>query len=142
MSKKIISILVIALLYSCSSTKNIDKKPLYEVLLVNNDGGANIKFYEVLTEPKEIKMLLGDETLRKKINANDINNCSFVILNSGPTLEKKNKVMIDNVHETATQIEVFVKDSQKNIEAVQTNDDTLYPYTVVKINSKKPIVIK
>lgn len=142
MSKKIISILVIALLYSCSSTKNIDKKPLYEVLLVNNDGGANIKFYEVLTEPKEIKMLLGDETLRKKINANDINNCSFVILNSGPTLENKNKVMIDNVHETATQIEVFVKDSQKNIEAVQTNDDTLYPYTVVKINSKKPIVIK
>ena len=56
MSKKIISILAIALLYSCSSTKNIEKKPLYEVLLVNNDGGANIKFYEVLTEPKEIKM--------------------------------------------------------------------------------------
>ena len=142
MSKKIISILVIALLYSCSSTKNIEKKPLYEVLLVNNDGGANIKFYEVLTEPKEIKMLLGDETLGRKIDSNDINNSSFVILNSGPTIENYNKVSIEKVIETPTQIEVYVMDNQKNIEAVQTDDDTLYPYTVVKINSKKPIIIK
>jgi hypothetical protein len=142
MSKKIILILVIVLLYSCSSTKNIEKKPLYEVLLVNNDGGANIKFYEVLTEPKEIKMLLSDEALGKKIDSNDITNSNFVILNSGPTIEKSNKISIENVIETPTQIEVYVKDSQKNIEAVQTDDDTLYPYTVVKINSKKPIVIK
>jgi hypothetical protein len=142
MSKKIISILVIALLYSCSSTKNIEKKPTYELLLVNKDGGANIKFYEVLTEPKEIKMLLGDETLRKKIDSNDITNSSFIILNSGPTIENINKVSIEKVIETPLQIEVYVKDNQKNIDAVQTDDDTLYPYTVVKINSKKPIVIK
>lgn len=142
MSKKIISILIIAILYSCASTKNIEKKPLYEVLLVNNDGGANIKFFEVLTEPKEIKMLLGDETLDKKIDSNDVTNSSFVILNSGPTIEKNNKVSIEKVIETPTQIEVYVKDSQKNIDALQTDDDTLYPYTVVKINSKKPIVIK
>ena len=140
--KKIIYILVIALLYSCSSTKNGASKPLYEVLMVNNDGGANIKFYEVLTEPKEIKMLLGDETLRKRINSNDVTNSSFVILNSGPTLEKYNKVTIEKVIETPTQIEVYIKDNQKNIDAVQTDNDTLYPYTVVKINSKKPIVIK
>lgn len=142
MSKKIILILAIALLYSCSSTKSIADKPLYEVLLVKNDGGANIKFYEIFTESKEIKMLLGDETLRKKINANDINTSNFVILNTGPTLENSNKVTIENVIETPTQIEVYIKDNQKNIEAVQTNDETLYPYTVVKINSKKPIMIK
>ena len=140
--KKIISILVILILFSCSSTKNAINKPLYEVLMVNNDGGANIKFYEVLTEPKEINMLLGDETLRKKITSNDITNCSFVILNTGPTIESNNKVTIEKVLETATQIEVYIKDNQKNIDAVQTDNDTLYPYTVVKINSKKPIVIK
>ena len=112
------------------------------MLLVNNDGGANIKFYEVLTETKEIKMLLGDETLGKKIDSNDITNSSFVILNSGPTIENSNKVSIEKVIETPTQIEVYVKDSQKNIEAVQIDDDALYPYTVVKINSKKAIVIK
>ena len=142
MSKKIILILVIVLLYSCSSSKNIEKKPLYEVLLVNNDGGSYIKFYEMLTEPKEIKLLLGDETLRKKIDSNDITNSSFIILNSGPTIETNNKVSIEKVIETPEQIEVYIKDTQKNIDAVQTDDDTLYPYTVVKINSKKPIVIK
>ena len=140
--KKIIYILVIALLYSCSSTKNAANKPLYEVLMVNNDGGANIKFYEVLTEPKEIKMLLGDETLRKKIKPNEITDSSFVILNTGPTLETNNKVTIEKVIETATQIEVYIKDNQKNIDTSQSDDETLYPYTVVKINSKKAIIIK
>ena len=140
--KKVISIVVIALLCSCSSTKNGATKPLYEVLMVNNDGGANIKFYEVLTEPKEINMLMGDETLRKKIKPNDISDCNFVILNAGPTLDNNNKVTIEKIIETPTQIEVYVKDNQKNIDAVQTDDDTLYPYTIIKINSKKPIVIK
>ncbi|MEO5775780.1 MAG: hypothetical protein ABIQ27_02685 [Flavobacterium sp.] len=140
--KKVISIILIALLYSCSSTKSAASKPLYEVLMVNNDGGANIKFYEVLTEPKEINMLMGDETLRKKMQSSDISNCNFVILNTGPTEENSNKVTIEKVIETPTQIEVYVKDNQKNIDAVQTNDETLYPYTVLKINSKKPIIIK
>ena len=140
--KKVISIVVILLLYSCSSTKSTTSKSLYEVLMVNNDGGANIKFYEVLTEPKEINMLMGDETLRKKIKANDIANCNFIILNTGPTEENNNKVTIEKVIETPTQIEVYVNDNQKNIDAVQTDDETLYPYTVVKINSKKPIIIK
>ena len=140
--KKVISLVLIALLSSCSSTKNVANKPLYEVLMVNNDNGANIKFYEVLTEPKEINMLMGDETLRKKIKSNDITDCNFVILNAGPTLENINKVTIEKVIETPTQIEVYVKDNQKNIDAVQTDDETLYPYTVLKINSKKPIVIK
>ncbi|NBU82317.1 MAG: hypothetical protein EBS55_11785 [Flavobacteriaceae bacterium] len=140
--KKLISIFIIVLLHSCSTNKNVTTKPLYEVLLINNDGGANIKFYEVLTEPKEIKMLLGDEILRKKIKPSDIAESNFVILNSGPTLENKNKVMIDKVLETTTQIEVYVNDHQKNIETLQTDNETLYPYTVVKINSKKPIVIK
>ena len=140
--KKIISTLVIALLSACSSTTNIANKPLYEVLLVNNDGGSSIKFYEIFTESKEIKMLLGDETLRKKINADDITTSNFVIFNAGPTLEINNKVTIENVIETPTQIEVYIKDAQKNIDAVQTDDETLYPYTVIKINSKKPIVIK
>lgn len=142
MSKKVISIVVIALLCSCSSTQNTTTKPLYEVLLVNNDGGANIKFYEVLTEPKEINMLMGDETLRKKIKPNDMTDSNFVILNAGPTLENNNRVSIEKIIETPTQIEIYVKDNQKSIDAVQTDDDTLYPYTIVKVNSKKPIVIK
>jgi hypothetical protein len=115
---------------------------LYETLTVNNNGGANIKFYEVLTESKEIMMLLGDETLRKKIKADDIIKSSFIILNAGPTNEKLNKITIEKVIETPTQIEVYINDTQKSITEDQSNDVTNRPYTIVKINSKKQIVIK
>jgi len=140
--KKYISLIAIVLLYSCSTTKTTSDKSLYEVLTVNNDGGANIKFYEILTEPKEINMLLGDETLKKLIKSKDINESSFVILNSGPTKENYNRIKIDKVVETPTQIEFYLKDSQKNLETTQIDDTTKYPYTVVKVNSKKPIIIK
>ena len=139
--RKYLLAVLIALLFSCSSNKTVNK-PLYEVLTVNNDGGANIKFYEILTEAKEIKMLLGDETLRKKIKEDDVNNSSFVILNTGPTSETTNRMKIERVVETPTQIEVYVKDTQKNIETNMADDETNYPYTIVKVNSKKPIVIK
>ena len=60
--KGIVFCALVLFLFSCSSSKNGLNKPVYEILTVNNDGGANIKFYEILTEPKEIMMLLGDET--------------------------------------------------------------------------------
>jgi hypothetical protein len=140
--RKYLSIIAIILLYSCSTTKTTVEKPLYEVLTVNNDGGANIKFYEVLTEPKEIKMLLGDETLAKLIKTDDINNSSFLVLNTGPTKESYNRMKIEKVVETATEIEVYLKDTQKNVDVNMIDDMTKYPYTVVKVNSKKSIVIK
>lgn len=140
--KKYLSIVIIFLLYSCSSTKNAAIKPLYEVLTVNNDGGANIKFYEILTEAKEIKMLLGDETLRKMIKSDDITNSSFIILNTGPTKESYNRMKIEKVVETPTQIEIYLKDSQKNLDSTLIDDTTKYPYTIVKVNSKKTISIK
>jgi hypothetical protein len=140
--RKYISIIMIAVLYSCSTTKNTPNKQLYEVLSVNNDGGANIKFYEILTEEKEIKMLLGDETLAKLIKSKDIVESSFLVLNAGPTKESLNRVKIEKIVETPTQIEVYLKDTQKNLDTTQIDDETKYPYTVVKVNSKKPIVIK
>jgi hypothetical protein len=140
--KKGIILLALVVLYSCSSTKNVANKPLYEILTVNNDGGANIKFYEILTEPKEISMLLSDETLRKKIKTNDTTNSTFVILNAGPTKETYNRIKIEKVIETPTQIEVYIKDTQKNTAIDLSDENTLFPYTIIKVNSKKPIVIK
>lgn len=140
--KKYFSLVLITMFIACTSTKNSKNKSLFEVLVVNNDGGANIKFYEVLSEPKEIKMLLGDETLAKLINSKDIDESSFLILNTGPTKDPYNLMKIVKVIETPTQIEVFLKDTQKNIEEMALDDTSKYPYTVVKINSKKPIIIK
>ena len=129
-------------LNSCSSTKTVEKTSLYEVLVVNNDGGANIKFYEILTEPNEIAMLLGDETLKKKVKKDDASKSNFIILNAGPTKETFNRASVQKVIETSDAIEVYVKDMQKNVEADLSNENIIYPYSIIKINSKKPIVIK
>lgn len=140
--RKYLLIMLGVLLYSCSSTKNTAERPLYEVLIANNDGGANIKFYEILSESKEIKMLLGDETLGKLIKPKDITESTFLVLNSGPTKESLNRVKIEKIVETSTQIEVYIKDSQKNLDPNMIDDTTKYPYTVVKVNSKKAIIFK
>lgn len=140
--RKIFLMIGLVFLYSCSPTKNNGPVPLYEVMSVNNDGGANIKFYEILTESKEIMMLLGDETLRKKIKKDDMVHSNFVILNSGPTKESYNRIKIERVIETDTNIEMYIKDTQKPTEADLSNENIVYPYTIVKINSKKPIIIK
>lgn len=140
--KKVILILVMALLYSCAASKNTARNVLYEVLTVNDDGGANIKFYEILTEAKEINMLLGDEGLRQKIKTSDMAKSSFLILNTGPTKESYNRMKIVKVVETLTEIEVYLKDTQMNLNVTEIDDTTKYPYTIVKVNSKKPIIIK
>ena len=140
--KKVVSVLVIVLLYSCASTKNTSRNVLYEVLTVNNDGGANIKFYEILTEAKEINMLLSDEGLRQKIKTGDMANSSFLILNTGPTKESYNRMKIVKVVETLTEIEIYLKDTQMNLDVTEVDDTTKFPYTIVKVNSKKPIIIK
>lgn len=140
--RKALPVFLILFLASCASKKEVAVKPLYEVLTVNNDGGANIKFYEILTEPKEIMMLLSDETLRKKIKNDDTTNSSFIILNSGPTKESYNRIKVERVVETETNIEVYVKDTQKSTEPNLADETIVFPYTIIKINSKKPIVIK
>ncbi|MGC4039966.1 MAG: hypothetical protein QM710_04000 [Flavobacterium sp.] len=141
--RKYIPLVIAALfLYSCSSTKTTADRPLYEVLVTNNDGGANIKFYEILSEEKEIKMLLGDETLAKLVKPKDIKESSFLVLNAGPTKESYNRIKIEKVVETPNQVEVYLKDTQKNLDETQQDDMTKYPYTVVKINTKKQIVFK
>jgi hypothetical protein len=49
--KNIIVFFAALLLFSCSTTKSVVENTLYEVLSFSNDGGANIKFYEILNEP-------------------------------------------------------------------------------------------
>ena len=68
--KKLVLLFLALLLVSCgaSSTKTSEKKPLFEVLTQQTDGGASIRFFEILTEPNEIKMLQNDENLKNKIS--------------------------------------------------------------------------
>ena len=142
MIKRISLVAVGLLLFSCSTTQKVmEKKTLSEVLLTKNDGGANIKFYEIISEPKEINMLLGDEDLRKLIKKDDILTCNYLIINLGPLPDGNYASTLEKVEETPTNIVLKIKDL-KTRETTLTDENTVYPYSVVKINSKKPIVLK
>lgn len=141
--KKIGVLLLTLILASCgaSSTKNSGTKPLFEVLTQQNDGGASIRFYEILTEEKEIRMLQNDEHLRKKISANDIQTSNFIILNMGEKSTEGYKIGVESAVETDKNIIISIKETIPELNLISSQAYT-YPYSVVKINSKKEIIIK
>ena len=141
--KKIGILLLTLILASCgaSSTKSSVNKPLFEVLTQQNDGGASIRFYEILTEEKEIGMLENDEHLWKKISANDIQTSNFIILNMGEKSTGGYKIGVESALETDKNIVITVKETIPEPNTVSSQVYT-YPYSVVKINSKKEIIIK
>ena len=141
--KKIIVALFAVVLTSCStaSIKPSDTNKLYEVLTQQSNGGASIRFFEILTEPNEIKMLQNDDSLKHKITTSDVQNANFVILNMGEKTTGGYSIGIENVVETDTNIIVTVKDKTPEAGSMVTQSFTM-PYCVVKINSKKPIIFK
>ncbi len=127
----------------CSSqgTQKSSDHPLYEVLLQSDQDGAEIQFYEILSEVNEIKMLLGDPDLRKKISEDDIKTANFVILNMGEKSSGGYLIGVESVLEEADKIILTVRQTAPAAGAMSTSVMT-YPYAVVKINSKKKIEIK
>ncbi len=141
--KKIIVIGLLFFIASCGGNKSVvsGKKVLYEVLTQQNDGGGNIHFFEILTEPNEIKMLQNDPRLKNKININDVIESNFIILNMGEKPTGGYAIGVDNVIETPENIVIKVKETNPEPGTMVTQGIT-YPYCVVKVNSKKQIVVK
>jgi hypothetical protein len=141
--KKISFLFIVFLLVSCGAkaTKVTVKRPLFEVLTQQSDGGGNIHFYEILTEPNEIKMLQNDKQLKNKITAIDVQRSNFVILNMGEKSTGGYSIAVESVQETEKNIIINVKESSPEPDAMVTQGVT-YPFCVVKINSKKEIIIK
>lgn len=141
--KRAIILLCSIFVISCSTNRKVaETKPLFEVLTVKEDGGATIRFFEILSEEREIKMLQNDETLGKKIMGSDINSANFVILNMGEKTTLGYSITIEKVEETANQIIIFTKDNEPKVKAQEEKEVFYYPHTIVKINSKKEIIIK
>ncbi|WP_264530686.1 protease complex subunit PrcB family protein [Flavobacterium sp. N502540] len=141
--KKVISILVILVLVSCGVKKSSDgtSKILYEVLTEQSDGGGNIKFFEILTEPNEIKMLENDPHLKAKMKQDDIGNSNYVILNMGEKNTGGYSIGVEKVEETDKNIIITVKENNPAADAMVMQVIT-YPYTVIKVHSKKEIIVK
>lgn len=141
--KKISLLFLTLILISCgaTSTKTAVKRPLFEVLTQQSYGGANIQFFEILSEPNEIKMLQNDDKLRKKIKPNDIQNSNFIVLNMGEKPTTGFKIGVESAIETDKNIVITVKESSPETGAIVSQLVT-NPYCVVRINSKKEIIIK
>lgn len=139
--KIIIQNLMVLLLISCSSSSKVSSnKPLYEILTQQKDGGASIRFFEIINESKEIKMLMNDTNLRKKISQEDIQSCNFIILNVGEKKSDGYQIIIKNIKETSDKIVIETEEIISK-STIPLEEQFVYPYTIVKINSKKPIEI-
>lgn len=140
--KKKSLILLSLILFSCATTvKTSVNKPLFEILTEQSDGGANIRFFEILSEPNEIAMLQNDEKLKHKINSNDIQTSNFIVLNLGEKTSGGYKIKVESVVETEKNIIVTLKEISPEPNSINTQVITK-PYTIIKINSKKEIIIK
>ncbi|SDX88602.1 protease complex subunit PrcB family protein [Flavobacterium degerlachei] len=141
--KKISISLLTLLLVSCGASTpiNTERKVLYEVLTQQGDGGGNIHFFEILTEPNEIRMLQNDKKLRNKISPIDVQKSNFVILNMGEKNTGGYSISIESVVETDKNIIISVKESSPVLGSMVSQGFS-YPFCVVKINSKKEIIIK
>ncbi|MCI9845420.1 protease complex subunit PrcB family protein [Flavobacterium pectinovorum] len=140
--KKVISVLTVFVLISCGAKKGSESSTaLYEVLTEQTDGGGNIRFFEILTEPNEILMLQNDPLLKDKMKQDDINNSNYVILNMGEKNTGGYSIGVEKVEETDKNIIITVKENTPAQDAMVMQVIT-YPYTVLKIHSKKEIIIK
>lgn len=140
--KKVVFTLLTLVLVSCSSTiKQTENKPLFEVLTQQSDGGANIRFFEILSEPNEIAMLQNDEKLKNKIHPNDIQTSNFIVLNMGEKTTGGYQIGVESAVETDKNIILTIKETVPEPNAMVSQVVT-YPYCIVRINSKKEIIIK
>lgn len=141
--KKVVLLIVTIVLASCgsSSIKKTDNKPLYEVLTQQTDGGANIRFFEILSEPNEIAMLQNDDKLKNKIKPDDIKTSNFIVFNMGEKTAEGYKINIESAVETDKNIIITIKEITPEANTTGTQEVKM-PYCIVKINSKKDIIIK
>lgn len=143
MKKGIVLFFLALIVTSCKTTsKTTGSKPIYEILTSQEDGGAHIRFFEILSEEREIKMLQNDELLKNKINANDTKNSNFVILNMGEKTTLGYSISIQKVEETPTKIIFTTLDNEPKTKLLEEQEVFYYPYTIVKVNSKKEIIIQ
>lgn len=141
--KKIVVSLVALAAVSCgaTATKSSDKNSLYEVLTQQSNGGASIRFFEILSEPDQITMLQNDENLKNKISPNDIQTSNFLVLNMGEKTSGGYSIGIDSVVETDKNIVITIKETSPEPGTMVTQAFT-NPFCVVKINSKKDIIFQ
>lgn len=137
--KKISALFVSIFLFSCGTQKPISdgELTLYEILKEDQYNGARIKFYEIISEPSEFKLLLNDPDLKRKVASKDIITANYIVINLGEKTTGGYSMKVKNIEETEDSIIVSIEEVAPDGMATMV---MTYPMMVVKINSKKPIV--
>ena len=121
--KKILAFFLFLILVGCSATQKTPRTiQLFEILTRQEDGGASIRFFEILSEEKEIKMLQNDALLKNKITAEDLKSSNFVILNMGEKNTLGYTIGIQSVKETPDKIIIKVLDIEPKSPQTPEND--------------------
>jgi hypothetical protein len=138
-----LSLLIVLLLFiGCGSIKNTDESlPLYEILIQKNNGGAKFQFYEIISQEDEFVMIKNDPELKKKIKPNAIVSSNFLLLSMGEKASGGYAITVEKVVETDKNIIVTIKETAPKPNETVTTAIT-NPYCVVRINSKKEIIIQ
>ena len=127
----------------CTSAKapaSVDTRP-YEILTRQSDGGGNIRFYEILTTEKDVSMLSDDERLSRRVLPSEARTSTFLVLNMGEKPTGGYALDVESVKEIPERIIVTLKEVEPEPGSMNIQQVT-YPYTVVRVNSKKPIEIR
>ena len=103
---------------------------------------ADARKKQKVVETKEIKMLQNYPQLNKKINEADLKGSNFVILNAGEQETLGYQYTIEQLTETQDSILVYPKLLAPKTASKAEKDIYYTPFTVLKINSKKPIGFK
>ena len=139
----LVSLIILFLIISCSTSKVIADKerPLYEILVCKSEGGAKIKFFEIISEPQEFIMIKNDPELKGKIETDAISKANFLILSLGEKPTGGYFMEIEKVEENVKNIIITIKEIIPDSKAMVSQAFTT-PYCLVRINSKKEIIIK
>ncbi len=139
-NKRLYFLSLVFLIFGSFTIRAQDKKA-YETLTQQEDGGGPIRFYEILTEAKELVMLENDPHLKNKIKPRDSAIANFVILNMGEKKGRGYLIGVQKIEETSSQIIITVEDISPKKESI-LEDESYYPYTILKVYSKKELLIK
>ena len=111
--KKILILFAVFAIVSCGPGKVAEeKRPLYEMLIQKTNGGAKVRFFEIISLPEEFAMIKNDPELKGKIKPNDINTASFLILSAGEKNTGGYGIEIESVEETDKNIIVTVRETK------------------------------
>lgn len=137
--KIFLSTTILFALISCNANKqDLQSNSLFEELLVDYYQGAEFRFYEIISEPDEFKLLLKDKRLKNKITPEDIKKYNFAILNLGKRNTGGYGIGVEKVKITKDKALVYIKETlpkpMENVTYAIT-----YPMCVVKIKTKKPL---